>query len=717
MKKYLLAVSTLVFLSTSVQAQGGMWPIFDLKAKEADMKAAGLKISAEDIYSETKVSLNDAVVLFGGGCTGEMVSKNGLLFTNHHCGYSYAQSLSTPERNILIDGYWAKNHQEELPCPGLEVTFVKSSRDVTDAILSGVTDSMSIEDRNEKIRQNIKNYVVAYQKLNPNKKVEVKPYFDGNQYYAHELETFKDVRLVGFPPNGIGKFGGDTDNWMWPRHTGDFAVFRVYADGKNHPAAYDETNIPYKPRKFFSISTAGVQEDDFSMVYGFPFRTTQFISSYQTNLIQKVINPIRISARGARLAAMDKTMRTDQNVFLKYAAKQSSVSNGWKKWQGEIRGLEINNVINKKENLEERFQQIADNAYPQYRDVLAEIQALIAANQRHVAANEIIRETVLGIEIIQAGVFLDRLMNIYRADTLNEEGRQQEIAKLGKSIENFYKNYDLKTDKNVFDTLMPIYFKARSFNAVPTDLEKIFYNNAGNFKVWSDVIYSQSFLVSHEKMKVLLGSGLQQDTMLIQKDPAYMIYRSVQNFRRDKVNPALTEYQNKLDDLNRQYTAGQLATNVHRRKVYPDANQTLRLTFGAVKGIQPYGTDEYSFITTLDGVMQKTNPDLEEFNTPQKLIQLYLDKDYGRWSSNGTMPVCFVTQNHTSGGNSGSPVLNAKGELIGINFDRIWDGTMSDIYYDPNLCRNISVDIRYVMFIIEKYGEASWLFKEMDIRN
>lgn len=716
MKKYLLALASIVFLSTTAQAQGGMWPAFDLKSKEADMKAAGLKISAEDIYSESKASLNDAVVLFGGGCTGEMVSKNGLLFTNHHCGYSFAQALSSTDRNILIDGYWAKNHQEELHCPGLEVTFVKSSKDITNTILSGVTDSMSIEARNNKVSQNIKNYIAAFQKLNPKKKVEVKPYFDGNQYYAHELETFQDVRMVGFPPNGIGKFGGDTDNWMWPRHTGDFAVFRVYADAKNQPAAYNEANVPYKPRKFFSISIAGVQEDDFSMVYGFPFRTTQFISSYQTNLIQKIIDPIRISARGARLAAMDKTMRKDQEVFLKYAAKQSSISNGWKKWQGEIRGLEINNVISKKENLEENFQQIADNGYPEYRDVLAEIQALIATNQRLIASNEIIRETVLGIEIIQAGVFLDRLVNIYRIDTLNEEGRQREIAKLDKSLENFFKNYDLKTDKNVFDTLMPIYFKARSFDAVPVDLEKNYYNNAGNFKVWSDVIYSQSFLSSYEKMKVLLGSGMQHDTMLILKDPAYLIYRSVQNYRRDKINPAMEIYQSKLDALNRKYTAGQLATGVHRRKVYPDANQTLRLTFGAVKGIQPYGTNEYSYLTTLDGVMQKTNPDLEEFNTPQKLIQLYLDKDYGRWASNGTMPVCFVTQNHTSGGNSGSPVLNAKGELIGINFDRIWDGTMSDIYYDPNLCRNISVDIRYVMFIIEKYGEASWLFQEMDIR-
>lgn len=715
MKKYLLGLAS-VFLTTSLAlAQGGMWPAFSLKDKEADMKSSGLLLSAEDIYSESKPSLKDAVVLFGGGCTGEIVSKNGLLFTNHHCGYSYAQSLSTVERNILLDGYWAKNLSEELPCPGLEVSFVRKSMDVTDVILSGVTDQMSFEERTQKIEKNTQNYITAYQKLN-GATVIVKPYFDGNQYVAHEMETFSDVRLVGFPPNGIGKFGGDTDNWMWPRHTGDFAVFRVYADKDNKPAAYSESNVPYKPKKYLTISTAGVQEGDFSMVYGFPFRTMQFISSYQTETIQTIIDPIRVYARGARLAAMDKTMRKDKEVFLKYAAKQSSISNGWKKWTGEMRGLKLNDVIGKKQDLETRFQQIVDGAYPQYKDVLAEIQVLVSGYQGTIVTSEIIREMVMGIEIIQAASYLDKLMNIYRSDTLNAAGRQREIAKLDQAVERFYKNYDLVTDRNVFDTLMPIYFQTKELNTIPAQLEKIYYNNAANFKTWGDVLYSQSVLNSYDKVKALLRSGNAQDTMRIKKDPAYQIYRVVKTYMDEKINPALEEYHKKLEHLNRLFTAGQLATGVRGKKVYPDANQTLRLTYGPVKGIRPYGMDEYSYITTLDGVMQKTNPDVEEFNTPNKLIQLYLNKDYGRWSQDGTMPVCFVAQNHTSGGNSGSPVLNAKGELIGINFDRIWDGTMSDIYYDPNLCRNISVDIRYVMFIIEKVGEASWLFDEMTIK-
>ncbi|MBX9449414.1 MAG: S46 family peptidase [Taibaiella sp.] len=696
-------------------SQGGMWPVYDLPSREADMQNMGLQLPIDQLYNEANPALNQAVVLFGGGCTGEIISKNGLLFTNHHCGYSYGQKLSTSDQNILTEGFWAMNMEEELPCPGLEVGIVRKTIDVTESVLSGVDAKMTAEQRNKKIEQNIANYEKAYLKLNKNK-VIVKPYFDGHQYYANEMETFTDVRLVGFPPNGIGKFGGDTDNWMWPRHTGDFAVFRIYADKNNQPAKYSKENIPYQPKKYFSISTQGVEEGNFSMVYGFPYRTTQFISSYQVRLIQEVTDPIRVNARGAKLAAWDKTMRKDQGVFLKYAAKQSSISNGWKKWQGEIRGLELNDVIGKKEALEIEFQRYVDNGYPEYKGLLAEIQALILANQHAIAANEIIRETVLGIEIVTAGVYLDRLMDIYRADTFTEEGRKQAIAKLEQSMAGFYKNYDLATDQNAFDTLMPVYFNAREYEAVPAELEKLYYTNAGDFKTWRKVIYDNTFLNSYEKMKILFSSGLRHDTMLIQKDPAYQIYHLVTGYRDQNIKPKIDAYEVKLSELNRLYTEAQLKTNVYGKQLYPDANQTLRLTYGPVQGIRPYGSNTYSYLTTLDEVMVKTNPDVEEFNTPQKLIRLYLDKDYGRWESNGTVPVCFLAQNHTSGGNSGSPVLNAKGELIGVNFDRIWDGTMSDIYYDPRLCRNISVDIRYVMFIIEKFGNASWLFKEMDIK-
>lgn len=705
----------LLFSSTCVLAQGGMWTVNDLNAREADMKASGLQIPTAAIFNSEQPALNDAVVLFGGGCTGEIVSKEGLLFTNHHCGYSYGQSLSTDSRNILIDGFWAMNKGEELPCPGLEVSMVKQTIDVTSSVLSGLNDKMSEKERNKKIQINIDNYEKAYLKINK-EVATIKPYYDGNQYFATIMETYSDVRLVGFPPNGIGKFGGDTDNWMWPRQTGDFAVFRIYTDKNNKPAKYSKDNIAFKPKKYLSISTKGVQEDDFSMVYGFPYRTTQFISSFQTSLIQEVIDPIRINARSAKLATWDQTMRADPKVFLQYASKQSSISNGWKKWQGEIRGLELNDVVGKKRAMEARFQRIVDASYPEYKPLLSEMQALIIANEPIVAASEVMRETVLGIEIVGVAVYYDRILKTLQSDTLSAAQKMKDLNALERGLEGFYKNYDVRTDIKTFDTLMPIYFKAKAYGAVPFEMEKLFYNNAADFKIWRDVVYSQSNLVSLAKMKSFMAAGLDMDTNHIVNDPAYRIYHLVTKFRNESINPKLNKYNEKLDELNRKFTAAQMQTNVQEKQLYPDANQTLRLTYGPVKGIQPYGTTTYSYLTNLDEVMAKTDPSLEEFNTPQALIDLHQKKDYGRWASNGTVPVCFVAQNHTSGGNSGSPVLNAKGELIGINFDRIWDGTMSDIYYDPKLCRNISVDIRYVMFIIEKYGKASWLFKEMDLK-
>lgn len=711
----ILSLLFIIIYPSITLGQGGMWPVYMLQDKANDMKAAGLQIPVNNIYDPSAPALNDAVVLFGGGCTGEVVSKHGLIFTNHHCGYSYGQSLSSKDRNILIDGFWAKNIKEELPCPGLEVQFVKEIINVTDNILSGVTFNMSEAERNKRIQDNIKALENSYKRTSTLTAV-VKSYFDGNEYWAEIRETFKDVRMVGFPPNGIGKFGGDTDNWMWPRHTGDFAVFRVYANKNNQPAAYSANNVPYKPKKYFPIQTKGYKEDDLSMVYGFPFRTTQYLSSFQVKQIQEIIDPIRINARSAKLAIWDEAMRKDSDIFLKYASKQSSISNGWKKWQGEIRGLEINDVIGKKQAYESKFQQLASAQKGHYEDVLLHLEALVTGNDRLIASNEIINETVLAIEIISASNMLHRMMTIYRNNHDNPSKAKEEIQKIEKSAENFYKNYDVTTDMKVFDTLMHLYFKAKDINEVPAPIQKLYRQSGYDMTAFRNAVFDQSTIANKNRMLVLLDHANANDSIVIKNDPAYIILSSILDYKNEHINPKLNAYNLRLQELSRQYTQGQRLYNISGKKLYPDANQSLRLTYGPIKGIQPFGTDEYAFQTNLDQVIDKTNPAVEEFNTPHALIQLYQNKDYGRWAENGTVPVAFVSQNHTSGGNSGSPVLNAKGELIGINFDRIWDGTMSDIYYDPNLCRNIAVDIRYVMFVIEKLGKADWLFKEMDLR-
>lgn len=715
MKKF-LSLFLIVICPYILYAQG-MWMPHTILEQKASLKSAGIQIDVSELYNENKPGYNDAVALFGGGCTGGLVSKDGLLFTNHHCGYGQAQSLSTPQRNILEGGFWAKSRSEELPCPGLTVSFVRRIEMVTNKILAGVNDKTSETDRLKIIEKNKAELEKSYSKV-LGLKVEVKPYYDGNEYWATILEEYTDVRLVAFPPNGIGKFGGDTDNWMWPRHTGDFAVFRVYSNAQGQPSAYSPSNVPYHPKKHFAVSTKGVKEGDFSMVYGFPGRTTQYISSFQVDLIQNVINPIRIDMRTIKLNIWDKSMRADKNIFLKYASKQASISNGWKKWQGENRGLQLNNVIGLKQIKEENLQAKFTAKQSPDVDLLAKMEALILANTNVVAASEIIRESVLSIELISAASILNRALNTLENDKLSSNEKIDILEKVKKSYEGFNKNYELKLDKEVFEALMPIYFNAKGVNALSPELENIvkrYYNN--DFEMWSDFVYNNSMLVHPEMMERMTLDRAGEYIKLIKNDPAFIVYNLVQKHYADEIKPKLDTYNLKLNEYNRAFVLSQIYNTDDYKNLYPDANQTLRLSYGPVKGIKPYMSNEYSFITTLDQVIAKTNPEIEEFNTPKALLDLYNNKDFGRWATvNGQVPVNFLTQNHTSGGNSGSPVLNAKGELIGINFDRIWDGTMSDIYFDPNLCRNIVVDVRYVLFVLEKYGKMDWLIKELDLK-
>ncbi|RYD55845.1 MAG: S46 family peptidase [Sphingobacteriales bacterium] len=697
--------------SFGTQAKEGMWLPPTIKAREADMKAAGLQIPVERLYNDNGTGLNNAVVLFGRGCTGEIISPKGLLLTNHHCGYGTVQGLSSKEHDYFANGFWAMNNAQELPCPGLTVTFIRRMENVTENILSGLDDTLSEAGRDSIITVRVKNLERGY-KVNTGYDASIKPYFNGNQYWISITETFRDIRLVGFPPNGIGQFGGDTDNWMWPRHTGDFSMFRVYAGKNNKPADFSKENKPYQTQQFFTINAGGYKEGDFTMVYGFPGTTMEYISSYQLDHINTYIDPIRIAARTKKLEAWTKRMQADRDVFLKYTSKRAGVANGWKKWQGELRGLSLNNVPAKKLEYETKFQGWAnkDEKYPYADDLLALMGARSLAVNDLIKADEYYKEAVYGVELIQHAATLDRVLQLMRVG-YRGAGLQDTVQKITKGAEGFYKNYDAGTDKDVFVALMPL-FLDNCNSCVPAVYKRQFAEKGKDYGRWANYVYT-SMLTEQSKLTQFAANVISADSVRILNDPAWQLYDGVTAKRKKDVMPVLTAYYDRMNYLNRLYMKSQMQQR--GEMLYPDANLTLRLTYGKVKGIDPDGPAGYSYQTNLDEAIAKNNPEVDEFRVPEKMKQLHSTKDYGKWKVNGTVPLAFIADNHTSGGNSGSPVLNAKGELIGTNFDRIWEGTMSDVYFDPRLSRNISVDVRYTLFVIEKFGGAGWLLKEMKI--
>eukprot|EP00388_Colpodella_angusta_P008245 GDKJ01022680.1.p1 GENE.GDKJ01022680.1~~GDKJ01022680.1.p1 ORF type:complete len:745 (+),score=10.79 GDKJ01022680.1:197-2236(+) len=676
------------------------------------MKKMGLEIPVEQLYNENGTGLNNAVVLFGKGCTGEVISSKGLLLTNHHCGYGTVQGLSSKEHDYFADGFWAKNNAEELPCPGLTVTFIRKMENVTDKITVGLADTMNEAARNTVVQTRIKNLEKGF-KFATGMDATIKPYYNNNQYWVILSETYRDIRLVGFPPNGIGSFGGDTDNWMWPRHTGDFSMFRIYAGKDNKPADYEKDNKPYSTEQYFAINVAGYKEGDFTMVYGFPGTTMEYIPSQQLNQVYSILDPIRIEARTLRLNAWTKNMQQNRDVFLKYTSKRAGIANGWKKWQGEVRGLRINNVMQKKQDYENSFQGWAtmDDKLPYADNLLANIAAKSMAVNDVVKADEYIKEAVLGVEILQQAAVLDKMLQTIRAG-YKGTALQDTLGKLAKATAGYYKNYDAATDKTVFEALMPLYMK-NGGNFIPKEFSNQYNENGANYGKWSKYVFS-SMAASQDALTAFAGSATTADTNKIKGDAAWQLYNAIAQLRKEKINPILSVYNADMTYLNRLYMNAQMKLD-RRKAFFPDANLTLRLTYGQVAGIDPDGAAGYSFQTDLDGAIAKDNPNVEEFKVPEKLKELYNKKDYGRWAVNGSVPVAFIANNHTSGGNSGSPVLNARGELIGTNFDRIWEGTMSDLYFDPNLCRNITLDVRYTLFIVEKFGNAGWLLKEMKI--
>mgnify|MGYP004446458411 FL=1 len=710
MRKLCVLLTFMVLFPTYLLFAGeGMWIPMLLQFNEKEMQEMGMKITADDIYSINHGSLKDAIVLFGGGCTGEIVSDRGLLLTNHHCGYGYIQRHSSVAHDYLTDGFWAMNESEELPCPGLTVTILREMRDVTEKVLNGVTDDMGEAERAAKIEENIQKIVATVQEQTEYK-VNVEPFFLGNEYYLLLNEVFKDVRLVGCPPSNIGKFGGDTDNWVWPRHTGDFSIFRIYADKDGKPADYSQDNIPYKPAKYLDISLKGANEGDFAFVFGYPAHTSEYLPAVAVDQEANLLDPIRVALRGKVLDIYNKYQEQDPKVRIQYAAKHANIGNGWKKWMGVTEGINNFKGIERKKAYEAQFQEWclqARNRY-MYIDLLKNFDANYKALEPYELAYTYLTEAGLRIELVNfAGKFIG--LSEVTKDTPQEEIDKM-LASLQKAATAFFKDYHQPIDREVAATLLDAYLKAQ-----PSEFRPDFLNEINNVEKYVDNLFSKSLLSDEASVIAFLDNFKPKDAKKLQKDPAVKVFQSLIDFYLNSVADALESISIDNERLQRIYMKGQMVMEPEKR-FSPDANFTLRVTYGKVEGFCPKDGHQYNCFTTLDGIMQKENPDIYDYVVEPRLKQLYNSKDYGRYADkDGTMHVAFTASVHTTGGNSGSPILNAEGQLLGLNFDRCWEGTMSDLIYDPSICRNISVDIRYVLFIIDKFAGAHHLIDEMTI--
>jgi len=704
--KLLRLLFVLVSFSTFAQ-QGGMWiPSLLEGEREKEMKKLGMKISASDIYDHNKSSIKDAIAHFGGGCTSEVISPNGLLLTNHHCGYGEIQSHSTLENDYLTDGFWAKSLDEELPNKGLTATFIVKIEDVTTQILKGITSAMSESEKQKKIEVNTSDLSNSY-KREKYQNITIRSFFEGNQHILFVLEVYKDVRLVGAPPSSIGKFGSDTDNWVWPRHTGDFSLFRIYAGRDNKPADYSTENIPYKPKHFLPISLSGVEENDFTMVFGFPGRTSEYLPSFAVEQTIKSINPARIELRDRSLKVMDEYMRADRTIKIQYASKYARIANYWKKWIGENQGLQKSNAVEVKRNFEKEFTNRVNKQGKQqeYGNLLSDFEKNYAEIEKFAVSDEIFTETFLrNVELLTVYY---RLYNLERVlINRGEEDFNYRKENTIISLERFYKDFNPIVDQKVFEQVVAYFVANTPKEHLPSAFQEI------DISALAKEIYTNSTIISYLKVKELLSRNDVFEKL--EADKGYVFIKQAMDKFMSDVNPKYNEISTKIEATQRKYMKAILELFPEAR-IFPDANSTLRITYGQVGGYAPKDAVYYEPITYLEGVMEKYIPNDYEFDVPPKLIDLYRKKDYGIYGKNGKMPVNFIARNHTTGGNSGSPALDAYGNLVGLNFDRVWEGTMSDIHYDPEICRNIMVDVRYILFVIDKYADAKHLIEEMKI--
>ncbi len=710
-----LLIACSFFIASVVRADEGMWlPLLLEKMNEKHMKSLGMKISARDIYSINNGSLKDAIVSFGGFCTGEVISSKGLVLTNHHCGFDNIQNHSTLDHNYIKDGFWARNHGEEIPNPGLFVTFIVRIEDVSRQVLNGVTNNMSEAERQSQIDKNIAEARKAVKK-EVYQDSFIRGFFEGNQYYLFVTERYDDVRLVGAPPSSIGNFGKDTDNWMWPRHTGDFSMFRIYAGKDNKPAKYSPDNVPYTPKKALSISLDGVKEGDFTLVFGFPGRTMEYLHSSAVQQTIEVNDPTKISIRDKALTIIDGYMRKDEQIKIQYAAKYASVSNSWKKWQGEILGLTRTGAYEKKKAYEAEFQRrVNANAgwKIQYRTLLGDLEGAYAELKPFGYARDYYLEITPRIELLTIASLFNSLVTAY--DREGEKGIQQRLPQVKTSLTGLFEEYNATVDQRLFEALTEMYVKNQESNYVSPLLNQWVSAAGGNYAQLAAKVYSETSLARATEAMKLLDKPAATLVGEIKSMAIVQLFNDMQKTYQTQVQTRLNDIQTRINKLQRTYMQAQMEV-MAEKKFYPDANSTLRVTYGNVKGFNARDGVRFDYYTYLDGVMEKYKPGDYEFDVPEKLRTLYHNKDYGQYGSNGKMPVCFIAMNHTTGGNSGSPALDAYGNLVGLNFDRAWEGTMSDINYDPSICRNIMVDIRYVLFIIDKYAGAQHLVKEMKL--
>lgn len=704
-----LLIALMMFLF-GARADEGMWLPYSINGKNlADMQRLGCKLTAEQIFSFNQPSLKDAIVQFGGGCTGELISPEGLLLTNHHCGLGQVQAHSSVEHDYLQEGFWAKSKAEELPNKGLTVSFLTYIEDVTKILLVGVDNNTSEADRATKISENTKT-LIKERKGNRDVEVEIVPFYHGNQYILFVYDVYKDVRLVACPPWGIGKFGADTDNWTWPRHKGDFCIFRVYTAPDGSPAEYSEDNIPMKSKHFLPISLKGVKPGDYTMILGYPGSTDRYSTSGAVKSVIEQEGPAIIACRTTKLDQYRKHMDADPAVFIKYASKQASVSNYWKYYIGQVKQLQRNKVFEKRANQEVAFQKwMNENSdrKAQYGDIFNDIDQYWNHQAKYTKATIYHREAGWrGGEAVAFAVRFRQLNNI-----IENKAAQNEIAARAEAmkgaVQNYFKDYDKETDRDVTIALLNLFYKDINPEQLPAMIKKIGDKNSGDFTQFVNNAFAKSIFVDAEKLNNWI-----ENPKSLTKDPIFALMSEIINSYIDLTEQAGSVSNSRAERL---YMKG-LMEMQKDRNFYPDANFTMRLTYGSVQDCKPANAVTYDYITTLDGVMEKYKPGDWEFDVPADLIKLWENKDYGRYADeNGDLVVNFITTNDITGGNSGSPVIDAEGNLIGLAFDGNWEAMSGDLSFENEVQRTICMDARYLVFIIDKMANAQNLMQELKI--
>jgi hypothetical protein len=707
MKKITSLLVLALILGFNLRAEEGMLIPSVISAFESDMKAKGMKLSAKDIYDVNNSSLKDAVMHFGGGCTAELVSSKGLLLTNHHCGYSQIQSHSSLEKDYLKYGFWAKNLKEELTNPGLTASRMVRIEDVTKTVMFGVNANDPTATKEAAIKKNIQQ-LMKDATNGTHYEAEVKPFNYGNDFYLIVKEVFKDVRLVGTPPNSIGKFGGDTDNWVWPRHTGDFSVFRIYAGPGNKPADFNAENQPYQPLHFLPISFKNRKQGDFTMVYGFPGETEQHVVSGYLKFIMEKERPVRISMREKSLSVIDAAMRSSDEIRIKYAAKQASIANAYKKWIGQVDGLKRLDALAIKSQREAEYTKRATSNLDwaaRYGTIVEQMNNLAKEGTRWEYEYALAVEYLfVGPEFYKLARGIEDLQQNYEK-YLSSNQLSSQIDKLKKGADGFFKNYDAGVDKRIFDLLTAVYLKEKA-NAA--------WNTSINSAALSEMIFTKSILTSKDRYLAFLDGFKSSSLKKLLKDPGVKLYTDFMTEFRTNVLPNFQQFDSKMNDLLKIYVEGKYIM-FPEAKHWSDANSTLRVTYGQLEGSKPADGMMYTEHTTLDGIIAKYNTGNPDFELLPRMLELHQAKNYGPYAQNDELWVCFTGSNHTTGGNSGSPVIDANGHLMGLNFDRTWESTMSDYMFDPNRCRNVVVDIRYVLWVMDIYSGAKHLVDEMEL--